>query len=186
MTPKYKKIVKEYFKNTKVWLIGMLAFTVFVIVLAVALIWHGDYSRIAKSVWTILIPLVSLYQSRHMIPFWLKSKKDLKNSNIATKRITVDQVGIDVDHNFAVKGSKIVGRTKFAIVDSDGQFYHIYPAKGKKMVLDSIIEGTTMNVTYLKNTFIVLEIQLDFRDSTNPVFDNFKNMFPHYFNSEIY
>ncbi len=186
MKKNYKRIVKTYFSFTKYWFIGMLLLTVFVIALAAAMIYYGEFSRIGKAIWIVAIPIISLYQSFHMIPFWFKCKKDLKNGEIATKRITVDNIGMDVDHNYAVKGSRVVGRMKYAIVDTDGDFYYIYPSKGKKMVLDNVIEGKSIDVTYLKNTFLVLEMQFDFRDEANPVYVNFKKMFAHYFASNIY
>lgn len=183
MLKRHKKHVKDYFSDVTIWSRGIVIFVlVMAAIFAMLIITEGvgDISDMVKPIVTILVFLYALYGGRHILAFKRKCMNDLKNGAIVTKTVTVTKFGVDGKHNLAMFRRKLVGRIKYAFVDEAGEVYYLLRAK-KKMVPDDAIEGRAISVTYLENTRLVLEINLDLRDDIDQSLDNFKNAFPHYF-----
>ena len=183
MLKRHKKILNDYFFDLTLWFWGIVILIItFVAIFAALLIFEGpgDVSDMIKPFATLLVFLYALYSGRKILKYKSDCKKDLKKGNINTKKITVEQFGVYTGHNLAFFRRKLTGRIKYGFVDSDGEIYHLVRGK-KKLIPDDAIEGATVLVTYLENTHLVIEISFDIRDDIDARFDNFKRVFPHYF-----
>lgn len=184
MLKRHKKIVNEYFRDVTIWFYATAGFAVFFAAAIIILILAEppeDVADLVKPFICIAVFLYALYSGRGILKFRHRCMKDLKTGNIDTKSITVTQFGGDGRHNLSLRGSKKpAGRVKYVLRDEKGDLYYL--AQGKKKVLpDDAIVGRTIVVTYLAATRMILEITLDLRDDIDASLDNFREVFPQYF-----
>ncbi|MBR5535474.1 MAG: hypothetical protein IKU60_02365 [Clostridia bacterium] len=185
MLKRHKKIVDEYFRDATIWFYSTLGFIAFIVVLFVVLFLTegpGESTQSVKPFVTVAVCFYMLYTGRNIFKLKHRSVKDLKNGEIATKKITVKKFGVDTRYNLAISRNKkkMTGRIKYGILDTEGNIYCLVRGKEKKLP-DDYIEGKTITVTYLENSKLVLEIAFDLRDDIDPGMDLFKAVFPQYF-----
>ncbi len=184
MLKRHKKIVNEYFRDVTIWFYGMLSLIAIIVIAFIMIIitaGPGDKADMAKPLVTVAIFLYALYSGRGILKFKHRCMKDLKRGEIDTKSITITQFGGDGKHNLGILGSKKpMGKIKYAFRDEKGYLYYLVQGK-KKALPDGAIVGRTIAVTYLKNTNLILEIGFDLRDDIDASLDNFREVFPQYF-----
>lgn len=184
MLNRHKKMIKYYFSDATLWFYGTVGLVLAMVIAFGALLiteGAGDVSDMVKPLVTVAIFLYALYSGRGIIKFRHNCMKDLKNGEIETKNITVARFGGDGRHNIGILGRrKPMGKIKYAFIDTDGIIY--YMVRGKKNLLpDDAVVGRKMAVTYLKNTRLVLELGFGLKDDMDSSLDNFKAVFPQYF-----
>lgn len=184
MLKRHKKIVSDYFRDVTIWFYGTLGLIAVIVIAFAALLiveGAGDMADMAKPLLTMLIFLYALYSGKGILKFKHNCMKELKNGEIDTKNITIARFAGDGKHNLGILGrKKPMGRIKYVFKDTMGEVYYL--VKNKKNILpDDAIVGRTILVTCLKNTNLILEISFDLRDDIDASLDNFREVFPQYF-----
>jgi len=184
MSRQYKSVIRTFFSDYFSWLFGISVLFVISLVVTIA---SGNANGF---IWIIPAIFLIIYcSSLPLLILYCKTKKDIKDKNI--EQITIKTFKIEEDDTleFKNRGEAAVGKTKYRIIDENGNYYLLSAANEKDIFFMFHIKPSfSIEIEFLKTSRLVLHMKIIDEPQTNKkvrtkkynTASNFGKVFNHY------
>lgn len=207
MTPKYKKIVKQFNGDIKT-IVTVVVLMPFIIDPLIGILHSFDYML----KWWWIVPLISLvflvgFVTSEPFKLWMLSQDDMKENRIIKKEIIIEELkdnyslgghhhgGIiehilfDFVYRIFDRNLKTIGcDKKYTLTDTENNTYHLmnyYKTKIRKKDLKnnlvySSLKGRVIEIEYLEQSKVILSIKMDKATKNSKLIGGFWEIFGGY------